>query len=461
MKLKNKIAITFTGISACILISVFLFIWFFFSRYTTNDFYLRLKERAIISAQTFLEQDEFSTDSYNKIREKYLQKLPEETEQIYRVDIQQKKILQGQLDLPKQFIDQIFESEFAQFKQDDTYYSGLLYRDNQGDFIFIISAQDHYGINRLQSLLKILVSAFWISIVLIYVLGVYYAKFVLKPISDFTEKANDITVSNLHLRLDTASNKDELAELANTFNLMLDRLETSFDLQNQFISNASHELRNPLAAIIGQTEVSLRKDRSQDEYKESLQVIDIEAQRLDMLVDSLLKLAQTDNNEKGLIIESIRIDELLLQIQSSFAKTHINQVFQFDFSEFPSDESFLNIAGNTGLLTVAFTNVLDNASKFSNNQKVEIKLKADNTKVVLQVTDHGLGIPENDLKKITEPFYRASNATTYKGFGVGLPLTYRIIKLHRGELNISSNVGVGTQVEIILPNKNQGVKVSR
>jgi signal transduction histidine kinase len=263
MKIRNKITAIFTVLTGSLLLGIFLFIYYFTYRYTKNEFYERLKERANIAAQFYFEEDEISTHVYNTIREKHMQILPEEKEAYYRVNISKLTLEDNSArEFPASFYDQIFRNNFAELKTGETFHTGILYSDNQGDFIVVVSAQDRYGQTKMKYLRNILIVAFLFGLGGIFFLGRFYSGRALKPISAITKKANEITASNLHLRIHTGTTNDELSELANTFNNMLDRLESSFEMQNNFINNASHELRNPLTAILGETEVILKKERS-------------------------------------------------------------------------------------------------------------------------------------------------------------------------------------------------------
>lgn len=353
------------------------------------------------------------------------------------------------------------EKEHAQIKIKDIYYYALLYHDETGDFIVLMSAEDLYGQLKMKNLRNTLWIIFIISLGMSYLLGRFYAKEIMMPISNITQRVNDISATNLHLRLDIKNKKDELGQLASTFNTMLDRLETSFEIQSNFISNASHELKNPLTAILGEIEISQNKERTADEYKTSLNKIEVEAARLDVLISSLLKLAQTEFDNKGLIIEPIRIDELLLSVKQNFNNIHPENNIVFDFSLLPENPDALIIQGNKSLLSIAFSNVLDNAGKFSGNQKVIIKIETTSKTVQITITDMGMGIPKDELKNIFEPFYRATNVRGVKGFGVGLPLTYRIVKLHSGQLQIDSDVEKGTVVKFSFPNQEQHITILR
>lgn len=451
----------FVLLTALFLLTVFILIYLSAERYTSEEFYLRLKKRVSISAQAYLEEDELSTAIYEDIRKKHLQTLPNEEEQIYTVDRAENSLMPSEIEpLTSAFFDEVFEKGNASIQIGNKYYTGLFYPDNQGDFVIVLSAEDLYGKGKMNNLARTLISAFVLSLVLLYVLGQYYAKQVLKPITDMTKKVNLIRAKNLHLRLKTTNTKDELGELAQTFNNMLDRLETSFEMQSSFIHNASHELKNPLTAIIGQTEVALNNPRKKDEYIETLKTVETEALRLDNLVNSLLDLAHIDHDAQGLIIEPIKAKELLTEIMDGLEGKSLNRInFNFDFP--PENPDKLIFQGNHALIKVALLNILDNALKYSKNESIDIVLKALENTIHISISDKGIGIPKNDLKNIFEPFYRGSNARSYKGFGFGLPLSHKIIHLHGGELNISSQIGSGTRVTLLLPNQCQGFKIAR
>ena len=475
MKIRNKIALIFTLITASLLLIAFILIFYFAHLYTENDFYQRLKERATIAAQALLEKDEMSSSIYDDIRKRHLQTLPQEQEQIVSISrIEEsaradslkeqpnvlvfqrliKELSKGDEYLnqfPSSFFERIISKEYAQAKKHDTYYVGIPYSDNQGDFIVVMSAVDKYGQSKLGNLLRVLIAIFFASLGVIYVMGSYYARQILKPISRITTKANQISAMNLHVRLEAGHKKDELTQLAMTLNNMLDRLETSFDIQRSFVNNASHELKNPLTAILGEVEITLRHERSKQDYIRSLKTVEKEATRLELLVKSLLRLAETDHGKKGLTIESLRVDELLLGVKDDLDSINPNNNITFDFATFPGDPDQLIIQGNRSLLKMVFTNIMDNACKFSNNSAVIIKIKADHVNVKIEIIDYGVGVPQNELKSIVEPFFRASNARNFKGFGIGLPLANKIIKIHGGQLIISSTEGSGTIVLIILP----------
>lgn len=454
MQLRTKITSIFIVLTSLFLTGIFIFIYYFSKEYTESEFYLRLSQRATIAAQAHLDEGDLNVDIYEDIRLRHLQTLPNEKEVIYPVDAERKKPLVA-LDttLPESFYKKIFTKKYAELKQDQYYYTGLLYHDAKGDFIVVLSATDLYGFGKLDNLRNILIIAFFVSIIFIFFLGRYYAKQALSPILRIIEEVNSIRAENLSLRLDTTNGKDELADLSRTFNNMLDRLQISFDLQSNFINNASHELRNPLTAILGQTEIALNKERSVEDYLSTLKNIELEAARLDFLVNGLLKLAKTDFDSKGLVIEALRIDELVLDIKQNLDVSIPDNKIILDFEGLPENEDCITLLGSESLLNVALSNILENGCKFSEEKKVTLKIVSDSDYILLTIKDEGVGIPEDELKNIFEPFFRASNVRGIEGFGFGLPLAYRIIKMHSGEIRVYSQENRGTIVKIKLPSK--------
>lgn len=464
MKIRNKITFIFILLIAFLQIVIFSFIYFFSERYTENEFYLRLSQRASIAAQAYIEKDHINLEIYDDIRTRHLQTLPNETERIYTMQMLDSIIRGESTDvngLPVSFLKQTLNANYAEILIEDTYYTGLFYKDSKEQFLVVLSAQDLYGKSKMKNMRNLLILAFVLTIIIVSILGRYYAKHVLNPITKIISKVNSIRANNLHERLEGDENKDEISELASTFNSMLDRLETSFEIQSSFVNNASHELRNPLTAILGQTEIALNKERNREEYMTILEGIEKEAVRLDALVSSLLKLAQTDHNKEGLLIEPIRMDQMLIDIKSNIDSTNAENNIELDFNDMPDNEDLLVVQGNYSLINIALNNILDNACKFSENKRVSLKIMTDPEFIRITVTDEGIGIPAQELKNIYEPFFRGTNARGIRGFGFGLPLAYKIIKLHGGEIKVFSQEGKGTMVKVAFPNEKRGISILR
>src|SRR6185312_1807697 len=225
----------------------------------------------------------------------------------------------------------------------------------------------------------------------------------------------------------------------------------SFEMQRRFISSASHELSTPLTSVSSQLEVALQRTRSAKEYQEVIQSVYQDVHHLSKLIQTLLAFATVSGIKGGIEINSIRIDEILLQLPGEITKMNQEYKVKLDFDQLPENVEKLLVFGNAELLLTAVKNVVSNACKYSPDHLAKIKLMVESEEIIIAVEDDGKGISENDLKNIFHPFYRTEDSKSIAGFGVGLPLAYRIIKLHKGQVIVNSVVEKGTTVFIQLP----------
>jgi signal transduction histidine kinase len=208
-------------------------------------------------------------------------------------------------------------------------------------------------------------------------------------------------------------------------------------------------MRNPLTAIMGEAEVALEKDRSPEEYENSLRSISHEADRLNNMVNNLLQLATINYRDISFKRELIDVHELLMETKSKFDFSSPQNQTELTFDEKIKNSLF--VEGNNHLLQTALLNIFDNASKFSFYKPVKINVNLENESVVITVRDEGVGIPKEDIPKVRQPFHRAPNVRKIQGTGIGIPLSVKIIELHNGSFEISSELNIGTEARIILP----------
>jgi signal transduction histidine kinase len=452
LRIRTKISLIFTAMTAVVLVLLSVFVYFFNSRYTRNDFYNRLRDRALITAQAYLEADEASTYVYSDILRKYIKKMPEEEQYFYHVNLPTRKVWSDSLEMviKPEFLNEILDNGYTRYTENKKYSYGLLYRDNEGDYIVLVTAEDLSGNRKLNNLRQVLLSGCLLSLVFIYFLGKFYADQILRPITKITRRVNEIEASNLHLRMDPGKSKDELQELVLTFNKMLDRLETSFEIQNNFLSHASHELKNPLTAILGEAEITLSRPRSAESYVASIQNISNEAARLELLTDNLFKLAQASFDGQGLIRKPFRVDEMIMFLKKEFQKTKPDRQIHFILNVPDGNDDLLVINGFESMFEIALSNLIENACKFSDDE-VSFKIVAEKKSIIFTVKDKGIGIPDGEVKKVFDPFFRASNVRSIKGFGIGLPLTKKIIELHDGTIEVKSEPNKGTEILVTIP----------
>ena len=261
----------------------------------------------------------------------------------------------------------------------------------------------------------------------------------------------DISITSLNLRVFEGNGHDEIGRLANTFNKMLERLETSFAMQKNFIANASHELRTPLTSINGQLEVLMMKERSAPEYKSALNSVLDDIRSLIDLSNRLLLIARTSAEGPLNFNKKIRIDEILWQVQEEILRFSNGYHINISIDNSLTDSEQMIVVGDESLLKVAVSNLIDNACKYSSDHTVEIKFRHIDNSIEILFEDKGAGISEEDSQKIFEPFYRGANTISISGTGIGLTLVDQIIKNHNGVVKVSSELGKGTIVTVLLP----------
>jgi signal transduction histidine kinase len=345
----------------------------------------------------------------------------------------------------------IQENGVGTYRENSVFYCGIRYVTGGKTYYVITSAVNYYYSHHVAYFRNLLIASILVTTVLIVLIAYWLSRRLINPIQKITEDVRRIGTESLHVRLQGGEQEDELGDLVRTFNNMLDRLETSFETQNNFISNASHELNTPLTAIIGEADVALARPRSHEEYVETLQNILEEAEKLDKKTKALLYLAQTGFNGKALKFDKVRMDQLIFDVKETINRIHPDNKVHVDLSMLPDSPEKLKIKGNEQLLHLALSNILLNAYKYSHNKKVSVSIGLSDQHVILVVRDEGIGIPENELQYIYDPFFRASNTGNFEGYGIGLPLTRNIIKLHQGEMLVSSKENEGTTVEIRIP----------
>jgi len=450
VKIQTKITLLFFALATVGLILLNAAIFYFVSEFNFEDFFKRLEARVNLAAEIRVSPDARS-DAYREVRTKYLEKLDDEQDYIISVDSGNKMNFDRPLDLPDEFYETIIRKGQARYSEENHFYAGSYFNTKNGPFIVIVGASDPYGFKELEDLKKILLIGFILSLICIYIVGLIFSNYTMGPFRQFIKSVKTISADNLNQRLKETGGKDEVAELVYTFNNMLTRLETAFETQNNFVSNASHELRTPLAIISAETELLLLQKSLSESGQVSAQAILKEAEKLNHIITSLLGLAQSGFDGKRQKWQQIRTDELIIDVIDSVKKITPDCDIELDFSQLPENEALLNTEGILNLLHLSVTNIVMNACKYSNNQPVRIALSSDSGRISISVTDKGIGIPENELQYIFEPFFRASNTTDFEGYGIGLPLTLNIIRLHKGSIGIRSEVDSGTEIQVLLP----------
>lgn len=452
MKIQTRTTILFTILTSMVFGILTFTVYYFSNKFVYNDFYKRLELRARISAKFTFEQGHVSIPAFKEIQKQYLEKLPNEESYVVKLSSEGIPLPPVPTVLPLNYLAAIRKANGPTIYNQEkfTHYAGLLYKTETGNYLVIESAMNSYGNDIITRLGYILLITLVVSVMVIYSVGSYLSRKTFRPFMYISNQMKMISDGNLDLRLEQQQGADEINELIKTFNMMLDRLSIAFEAQNNFVSNASHELRTPLTTIVAEADYALSRERPIKDYQESLQNIGLQAEKLQQLTKGLLSMAQIGFDGKKQHWEQFRLEELLFSVKANIDAIVENSHVVIHLPQLPANEEDIKIYGNQQLLKIALDNIVLNACKYSNNDTVLVKLNIINKKAFITVTDKGIGIPENEIKYIYDSFFRASNAVSFEGFGIGMSLSRNIIQMHRGEISLQSTLGEGTVVTITL-----------
>ncbi len=439
MKIRDRLTwlLSITAVAAIATVGILVYI--FTSRFHEREFFNRLEKRVALTELIFLEKNQAIEQA---VRDKFLQTLDAEKE--FAITLHPSGIDSLHRLFPEGLAGRIKQEEVVKFWQGERQGVGRLYHLPAGDYAVIVTAVDTFGRSKLNFLRKILLIGGVTAVLLLVVVDRLGIAAALRPLEDKIHRASDISADRLDLRLEVNNPDDEIGEVAIAFNRMLDRLQASFEAQRQFVRNASHEMRNPLTAISGQIEVLLGKTRSPEEYQATLQIIQAEADRLQLLMRQLLDLEKTEALSQLPEPKVFPLDQCLLEAIEPFPPQRI----QLDLA---LDDGQHNVKGSFPLLRTALQNIVDNALKYSSDQPVKVSCHRRGQCFEIMVEDRGIGIPQADLEQIFQPLFRSSNARRKQGHGIGLTLVKKIADLHNGTLKIASETGEGTTVTLRLP----------
>lgn len=452
MQIRRKLTYQFIVIVALLLLFSSCAIYFLSADYRQDDFYNRLFNKATNTVKLLIEVEEVDADLLKRIDKDNPVSLPKEKIIIYNYknETLYSSDEKRELKIDRELLDEIRLNGEFRYKQGEYQIIGFLFTDKYDRFAVIAGAVDIYGLKKLHNLRNVLIAVCGIGILVMFLTGWIYAGRALKPISRVINEVDNISVTNLHQRVDEGNGQDEIAKLAATFNSLLDRLESAFKMQKNFIANASHELRTPLTAITGQLEVILMNERSAKVYRETIASVLEDIRSLNTTSNRLLLLAQASSESAASTLESLRVDDVIWQARNELIKRNPEYKVEVVMDE-NMDDHKLTIPGNEQLVKTALLNLMDNGCKYSGEHEVKVTLKNTSTHFVVIFSDKGIGIEEKDLRNIFEPFYRARNVIRYKGHGIGLSLARRIVTLHKGEISVHSHPGEGSVFTVTFP----------
>ena len=453
MKIRVRLTILFALTTTAILLVFALLVYLSSSRIREEKFYRMLTEEAIIKATLVLDT-EIGPEALQDIYRRNMEFMREVEVALYDRDFN--LLYHDAIDIDHvqetpEMIEEIIKRGEIRFYQNSWQVIGVRFKHGDTFYAVTAAAYDESGYRQMRSLLKTIFIALAGGLLLSVAAGSLFAKKAFEPIKEITNRIEEITVTNLDLRLRTGSSYDELHELSSTINEVLNRLENSFESQKSFIHNISHEIRTPLSALTTELELSLTRERTSQEYRQVIERALSDAKRMNRLSNSLLDLAKASYDPSKINYRPIRIDELLLDSRKHLQGSNSDYAIDIDFEGRSETDAEITVNGNEYLIKTAFINLFDNGCKFSDDKTCRLKISFTNRNIVLAFTDNGIGIPEEEIPHIFTPFFRGNNSGGIEGDGIGLSLTKKIIELHGGTINVLSEPDRGTRLVVTLP----------
>lgn len=448
MTIRTRLTLRFTGLVSAILALAFTCIYAFCWYFISSDFYRRLERKADTVGELLTRRNMGPQllSQYARLRK---DQLPAQKIAVY--DGQNVPIFitnQGQgvpLAVSTQDLEAIRRHQGRRFRQGLAYVTGVEYEKGSERYIVLASAENLYGDQFLLRMLAVLIGLFIAIVGIVAFSGWVYASEVLRPMQRMEQQLNHIFPNTLQERLPVSVENDEISRLSTTINHLLDRIDESFRLQRMFVANVSHELKNPLTQISSQLEVALLNRRESTVYEETIRSVLDDVGELSTLTRDLLQLSQVNQaSAVALLTDSVRLDELVWDIRDEVSAINSDYEVTVHFNELPEDFNQLAVPGNTALLRTALKNLTENACKFSSDGKALIEFHFSETAVLINVQNTGDPIPADDLPYIFEPFYRSRQTAGSRGYGVGLSLVERIVRLHQGRISVTSGAGQPT-----------------
>lgn len=455
MKIKYRITLLFTLLVTLILFIVCASIYYFSDLNRKIDFERRIRNRALSTISLLVKVEGIDQELLQRIDQNMLISLREKSVIVY--DSNNKEIYRFR-DEGASF--ELADNKVLQYARENGEYVytkgkrdvlAIRYRAGNQDYVSVAAAYDKEGLEKMQELRFVLLVSFISGSLITLLSGLIFSTRLVVPIKKITSEVKEISSQNLSRRIILNETKDELYELSSTFNELLTRLQQSFEIQRRFIANASHELSTPLTSISSQLEITLQNSRNAEEYRTVLLSVYDDVKNLNRLTRSLLELAKASGTSDGMELALVRIDELLMKLPVELHKT--NELFKVElhFDTFPEDENQLLIFGNGDLLESAVKNIVLNACKYSNDHTASVGLQFSDNELNIIISDQGPGIKKEDQDLVFQPFFRSNPDGTTEGFGLGLSLASRIIKLHKGEISLTNNQPTGSIFTITIP----------
>jgi two-component system sensor histidine kinase ArlS len=435
MNYKSRLTFLFAGLFLVVILSILAFIYIFYAEFRRDEFFERLREKCLTTANLLVEVKESDQHLLKVIDQNSIHKMYDEKVLVFN---NKNVLIYSSLDdktitYSTSVIEKIRKKkEIFYVDDDDDEVVGIHYRAGGYDYVVLASAYDRYGIIKLQKLKNILAGAMLLGTLLIALSGYFYINQVFKPIDELNKSMQAINEKNLRAFIPVKKNKDELDKLAHNYNQMLSRLFKAFESQRAFVRNASHELKTPLALILGKLESLVEMSQENDTMLTILNKMMDDVKEQASLIESLL-LIQRLQSEMPLNTSATRADEVLFESMREVNSNFPGLKIEVDIGSEIVRDNQLTILCNAMLLKTCFRNLIENAALYSEGSDLSIRISEGDSRVNLIFSNSGDEPLSGD--QIFEPFYRQTKEQEKPGNGLGLSIVRQIIELLKGTIH--------------------------
>lgn len=449
MTLRRKITFTVMGIILIFLIVIFGLIYLSFQNVTIEGEIERIEDQGSVIREALASEAGQDVDPSQLLRayvptDGMIRVIDENNTAIQTVTREREMTIIEPVFITGQQTEQINDPEIGRYVRSAF---PLIWSDGQVVTLEVIDQIDHID-ETMDVLSYVLILALIIMILPIWLAGKGISSIVIQPINRLNQVMMKNQTEGEWELIELNSNlNDELSQLGATYNEMNQRIREIFEKQKQFVSNASHELKTPIAIIKSYAQIIQRQGKDNPEViEESVEAIDFETNRMTQLIQQMLTLATLDRGA-GLTYETVDLVNLARQAIRSFSSTFDRKIL------FETNQDVVEVSVDLDKMNQVIYILLDNARKYS-DEMIEFELVADEDRVTLSITDHGEGIDLVDQEKLFDRFFRVDKGRSREtgGSGLGLSIAKAIVLAHGGDLLLNSKVGEGSTFSIMIPN---------
>lgn len=340
-----------------------------------------------------------------------------------------------QIHYTSDMLQQIKQNTYYYYTEENYETVGYYYRYQNQQRYVLVAAVDEERSSLFRDWLMLLATGVLVILVVTLLTAYFFAGKALQPLSTLQQllkNAGDQHFEKAKFENRLLESGDEIAEVAKSYNAMLDRLAQTFHQQKQFVRYASHELRTPLAVVMSQIDAALQKERSPDQYRHLLLSLQEDHDKLSQLVTRLLQISRAEQTDQYKQFTTVSFYELVEESIELVKKAYPAILFQVQFLQIPASDEDFQVMADSALLQSALINMLSNAAKYGNQQPVLVQLGYTSAQVTFQVTNAGKLIPPDEQAFLFQPFFRASNRAGQGGYGLGLLLIKNVATYHQG-----------------------------